>query len=184
MRRRALLATVGTTTLAGCAAGLPTICSRPSLRADRLEFETDRLRSISRWVGQEDAALATQPAHVSRFEPPEEFAAETDAELVDEDRAVLEETAFEEAFVVGIIVGSSGQSSDARVTHVVREDDRVHCYICIRRRGMTDDWAPQSRLVRVDSSWEPETVRVTFTNGQDGTQTFDSDGTFEPVGGF
>ncbi len=49
---------------------------------------------------------------------------------------------------------------------------------------MTDDWAPQPRLVRVDSAWEPEAVRVTFTNGQDSTETFDSDGTFEPVGGF
>ncbi|TYT61091.1 hypothetical protein [Natrialba swarupiae] len=184
VRRRTLLAAVGTTTLAGCTTGLPTVCSRPSFRADRLEFETQRLRSISRWVQQEDAALATRPDHVERFEPPSEFAAETDAELADEDRTFLAETDFDEAFVVGIVVGSSGQSTDARVTHVVREDDRAHCYICIRRRGMTDDWAPQPRLVRVDSAWEPEAVRVTFTNGQDSTETFDSDGTFEPVGGF
>ncbi|RQG92715.1 hypothetical protein EA462_00320 [Natrarchaeobius halalkaliphilus] len=175
MRRRALLATAGTTTFAGCS--LPTRCSRPSLRADHLEFESEELGSLSRWIGRETAILATRPAHIDRFEPPERIASENDVELSADDRERLERTAFDESFAVGIVVGSSGQSTSARVTHVVRENERVHCYICIRRRGTTDDWAPQIRLVRVETSWKPESVRVTFTDGRDGTETFDTDGT-------
>ncbi|WP_124190419.1 hypothetical protein [Natrarchaeobius oligotrophus] len=176
MRRRALLAAVGTTTLAGCAAGLPTTCSRPSFRADRLEYEALELQSLGGWIGRDRAILATEAEHVDRFEPPAEFAAEADVALSSDDRERIDETDFDEGFAVGVVVGSSSRSSDARVTHVVREDARVHCYVCIRRRGETDDWAPQARLVRVESDWDPETVRVTFTNGRDGTDVFDDDG--------
>ena len=186
MRRRALLAAVGSTALAGCSSPvLPTICSRPSFGADRLEFESRDFSSVGRWWHHPGAILATEPDHVARFEPPDWIAEERGLELPADERAFVEETDFDEAIVVGVVVGSSGGSTDAFVTHAVAEGDRVHCYVCIRRRGWTDDLAPQGRLirVRVPGTWTPETVRVTFTDGTDATDTFDSDGTRESVAG-
>lgn len=186
MRRRALLAAVGSTALAGCSSPvLPTICSRPSFGADRLEFESRDFSSVGRWWRYPGAILATDPDHVARFEPPERVAEERSLEFPADERAFVAETDFDEAIVVGVVVGSSGQSSEAMVTHTVAEDDRIHCYVCIRRRGWTDDLAPQGRLirVRVSDGWTPEAVRVTFTNGNDGTDTFESDGTRESVAG-
>lgn len=182
MRRRALLATVGVASLAGCtAAGLPTLCSRPALRADRLEFETMQYASIGRWWSYPGAILATERSHAERFEPPEAIAARRDVDLDDEERAFIDATDFDESILVGVVVGTSGQSTDASVTHVVRDGGRVHCYVCIRRRGRTDDLSPQGRLIRVRESWDPDEVRVTFTNGRDSTETFDSDGTGEDI---
>lgn len=181
MNRRALLAALGTVPLAGCS--LPALCARPSFRDDRLEFEARSFSSVGQWWRDQGAILGTRPDHVDRFEPPEEVAAQIDAELSTDERAFVEETNFDESIVVGLLVASSGQSSDASVTHVVREDGRVHCYVCIRRKGRTDDLAPQGRLVRIGESWNPETVRVTFTDGRDSTETFDVDGTGAEIAG-
>lgn len=181
MNRRALLAALGTASLAGCS--LPALCARPSFRDDRLGFDTRQFASVGRWWHDQGAILATRPEHVDRFEPPPEVDEQFDAELEADERAFLEETDFDESIVVGLLVASSGQSSDASVTHVVRDDGRVHCYVCIRRKGRTDDLAPQGRLVRIGESWNPETVRVTFTDGRDSTETFDADGTGAEIAG-
>ncbi|MXV62025.1 hypothetical protein GS429_08120 [Natronorubrum sp. JWXQ-INN-674] len=177
MRRRDLLATAGLASLAGCTASLPTLCSRPAFRTDRLEFETRRYSSVGRWWSYPGTILATEPAHTERFDPPEEFTAQRDVELESAERAFIDDTDFDESVLVGLVVGTSSQSTAARVTHVVREDHRVHCYVCIRRRGRTDDLAPQGRLIRTAESWNPDEVRVTVTDGNDATETFDSDGT-------
>ncbi|ELY66404.1 hypothetical protein [Natronococcus jeotgali] len=181
MSRRGLLAALGTVPLAGCS--LPALCARPSFRDDRLEFETRQFSSVGRLWHDQGAILATRPEQLDRFEPPAEIAEQRDAALASDERAFLEETAFGESFVVDLLVASSGQSSDARVTHVVREGDRVHCYVCIRRKGRTDDLAPQGRLVRVAEPWDPEGVRVTFTDGRESTETFDVDGTGAEIAG-
>lgn len=188
MRRRPLLAAVGSTALAGCSSpALPTLCSRPSFSADRLEFESRDFSGAGFWWAHREAILATEPAHLERFEPPERLAAERglDPELPADERSFLEETDFDAAFVVGVIVGSSGRSTEAMVTHAVAEGERVHCYVCIRRRGLTDDLALQPRLLRVSvpDGWTPEAVRVTFTDGNDSTRTFESDSAPDTVVG-
>lgn len=178
MRRRALLATAGSVGLAGCTTALPTLCSRPAFRADRLEFEAIDFPSLSGWWLERDGAiLAADPDHVERLEPPEAAAGELDLEVPDDERAFVDETDLSTSMLVGILVTSAAGSTDARVTHVVREDRTVHCYVCIRRRGMDDVGANQARLIRVADRWTVDGVRVTFTNGGDGRETFDSDGT-------
>ncbi len=177
--------------VSGCA-GLPTLCSRPSFRADRLDFDTLEFSSVKRWYSYRGTVLATEAAHVERLEPPTPDDVEThrdeelssdgrrfyeDIELTSAERAFIETTDFDDSILVGVLVGSASQSSDPRVTHVVREGRSVHCYVCIRRVGFDNVWAPQARLIRVRDSWSPETVRVTFTNGNRSTETFDSDGT-------
>ena len=187
MRRRALLATAGLTALAGCSSPvLPTTCSRPSFRADRLDFETHEFSSVNQWTTRQGAVLATDAAHVERFEPPEEIietVGERDHMDVEDilptpdERAFIENTDFEESILVGVIVLTVSQSMDARVTHVVNEGEYVHCYVCVNWRGTDNVGNPKYRLIRAHDSWTPETVRVTFTNGSASTETFESDGT-------
>ena len=177
MRRRPLLAALGAAPLAGCSALLPASCAEPDSDATRLEFETRAFESVKRWWDSRGTILATRSAHVERFEPPEAVAERRDVALSADERRFLEETDFDESMVVGVLVGSSGESSEPDVTAVVREDRRVHCYVCIDRRGSTDDLAPYARLIRVREPRTPEGVRVTFTNGRESTETFDSDGT-------
>ncbi|AXR80365.1 hypothetical protein AArcMg_0342 [Natrarchaeobaculum sulfurireducens] len=178
MRRRTLLATAGSVGLAGCTTSLPTLCSRPAFRADRLEFETIDFSSLSGWWLRPDGAvLVAAPDHVERLEPPEAVATALDLEVAEEERAFVDGTDLSASMLVGVIVTSAAGSTDARVTHVVRDGRTVHCYVCIRRRGMDDVGAHQARLIRVADRWATDDVRVTFTNGGDGTETFDSDGT-------
>lgn len=174
MRRRALLAALPAATagVAGCP--LFARCSRPPSNADRLEFDS-RTADSSEWANRNEAVLVTEPAHVERLLPPED--SPIDYELPESDRTYIEDTDFGSAFLVAVVVGSSGNSSEPRITHAVRDDDRIHLYACIRRRGMTDDWAPYPRLVRLFREWTPSGIRVTFTDGRDGVTSFDRDGT-------
>lgn len=197
MNRREVLAGAGSGLVAsfsGCTrlrSNVATICSRPITNLDHLEFETrmpTALGGWSRWVSAtmwEGGILATAPEHLDRFTADEFYEArdvsESDPEAFEvaaEDRTFFEGTDFERAFVLGIAVASSGASSPARITHVVRDGTAVHAYVCIRRKGTQADWAPQFRLARVHSDWVPEGVRVTFTDGGgfDTPETFESDG--------
>ena len=186
MRRRALLATAGLTALAGCSSPLlPGLCSRPSFSEDRLDFETHEFPSVEVWWQEypRGALLAREPAHLERFEIPEQIAenlgdpAEYGADLSADELAFIEETDFDESILVGVIVAAASGSTSARVTHVVDEGERVHCYVCIRRRSGYSDANTQARLIRVHDSWSPEEVRVTYTYGNDSTETFESAGT-------
>ena len=187
MRRRALLATAGLTALAGCTGlHVPTICSRPSSRADRLDFETHEFSSVNRWSPYEDAVLATEAAHVERFELPEDIVEVVeeqddmdvkDFRLTSDERAFIENTDFEESILVGVRVLAPYRSTEPRVTHVVNEGESVHCYVCVNWRGPAGSGNWGSWLIRVHDSWTPEQVRVTFTNGSASTDTFESAGT-------
>ncbi|NGM71150.1 hypothetical protein G6M89_19440 [Natronolimnobius sp. AArcel1] len=187
MRRRALLATLGSTMLAGCTVSGPAVCARPSFSADRLEFESRSFSTVGGWWSQPGAILATEPAHLERFEPPERIIEERglDPDRPADEQAFLEETDFDESIIVGLVVGSSGQSTEAAVTHTVAAEAAVQCYVCIRRQGLTDDLAPQARLVRIDraSGWTPEEVHVTLTDGRDSTETTTSNGTRSAIAG-
>ena len=187
MRRRALLATAGLTALAGCAGlPVPTTCSRPSFRADRLDFETHEFSSVNQWSTHETGVLATEAAHVERFEPPENIVEDVaeldhidveDIRLTPDERAFIEDTNFEESILVGVRVRTAYRSIEPRITHVVNEGEHVQCYVCVNWRGSMSTGLPKAWLIRVHHSWTPEKVRVTFTNGSVSTRTFESDGT-------
>lgn len=186
MRRRALLATAGLTALAGCSTRppLPTICSRPSFRADRLDFESREFQTLARWsTYRQGAILATEPTHTDRFEPHEETAELLygDLELSNGERAFIENTDFEESILVGIVVHTNTEGTDASVTHVVDEGESVHCYVCIRWRDRTHVQGSQAKLIRVHESLTPEKVRVTFTDGEVKTEQFESEPTREDL---
>ena len=160
MRRRALLATTGTVALAGCTTTLPVPCASPSLRADRLEFETTAFPSMTGWWnGFQGAILATEPAHRERFQPPDPAATERDLELGSEARTFIDETEFDESLLLAVLVTTAAGSTDPRVTHVVREGGIVHCYVCVRRRGMDDVGNHQAFLVRTADRWDADRVR-------------------------
>lgn len=181
MRRRALLATAGLTALSGCTRPhLPTICSRPSFRADRLDFEAREFRTLARWsMYHPGAVLATKSEHLERFEPHKETAEllYENLQLTADERTFIEDTNFEESILVGVVVHTNTTNTDARVTHVVNGGEHVHCYVCIRWRDGTHVGGQQARLIRIHEPWSPEKVRVTFTDGEVRTEQFESEPT-------
>jgi len=92
--------------------------------------------------GDEGAFLVTKSADAAQFDS--QYFKEGDEQWV-------KATDFDEAVVLGVQVGSSGESSPLRVLGVGRDSpDTIRAYTCIEQQGHTDDWAPYTKLLRVN----------------------------------
>ena len=87
-----------------------------------------------------------------------------------EDETWIRETDFSADVVVGVQVGSSGQSSDIEILGVERDGETLSVYSCIEHRGMTDDWVAYTRLLRVAHDGEPPTA-VVLTHREGGDES-------------
>lgn len=77
----------------------------------------------------------------------------TAADRPADEQAFLEETDFDESIIVGLVVGSSGQSTEAAVTHTVAAEAAVQCYVCIRGTGYRGPEISVNGAVPVIDSW-------------------------------
>ena len=168
MNRRSLLAVAALSVpplTAGCLSDLGTTlsntasgCPDPGL-SNELDYEareSGELKDL--WTG---AVLLRSPDEIDRL----------DERVLDaEDETWIRETDFSADVVVGVQVGSSGQSSDIEILGVERDGETLSVYSCIERPGMEDDWGAYTRLLRVAHDGEPPTA-VVLTHREGGEET-------------
>lgn len=155
MNRRqwlALLGGAGAINSTGCLSSGSEGCPVPSLQ-NELEYEQRSPTAVFK-TGDEGIRLVSSSAEVDRF----------DSDYLESEIAQwARDSQFNEQVVLGIQVGSSGESSSLKVLGVEREDDgSIHAYSCIERKGATDDWVPNAGVLRVPfEEKRPETATLT-----------------------
>lgn len=120
------------------------------------EYDSGPLKDL--WDG---AVLVTGIDEIDRFD---------EWLLNDVDRQWIAETDFTRNVVLGVQVGSSGESSDLEILGVERDGGTVHVYSCIAKPGRTDDWLAYTRLLRVTYEGDPPDSAV-LTHWEGGEKT-------------
>lgn len=166
MRRRRCLGLLGGVGLAfssGCLSNIEHGCPAPDLE-NELEYE-QRTASAVYPVGEEGVRIARDSADVDRFDS--EYLESIIAEWA-------RNTDFDQQVVLGIQVGSSGESSPLNILGVERENNEtVHACSCIEKKGATDDLGPYASVLRVPFEEQPP-ENATLTHWEAGEkQVFD-----------
>ena len=169
MRRRTVLASAGTAAfLGGCLGNDDSEpndeddgCPDPDLD-DELVYSSHEPTRLFESVdgGIVDVALLTDPDDAERF----------DSDLDAEDESFVEGTYFDTDVVIGLQIGSSGESTAPVPLGVERDGGTIRAYTCIEESGSTEDLMMYALLLRVETGSNPvETVEV--VHHEDGSES-------------
>lgn len=160
MQRRqwlALLGGAGGANATGCLSSIGHGCPAPNVQ-NELEYEQRTATAVFA-TGDEGVRLVESSAEVDQL----------DSEYLESEVARwARNTQFEERVVLGIQIGSSGESTPLKVLGVEREDDgTIHAYSCIEQKGASDDWVPYASVLRVPFEEQPP-EKATLTHWEAG----------------
>ncbi|WP_227355894.1 hypothetical protein [Haladaptatus salinisoli] len=157
MKRRVFLSTTALTLSNGCLSLLASDCPNPTLE-DELSYEKRDATSL--FIG-EGAVLVTDRDETNRFNS-RVFGGAA--------KQWVKDTELDNKVVLGIQVGTSGESSPLQILGVERKNATTfNAYTCIAHPGQTNDWVPYAKLLRVPHDEQVPTTAI-LTHWEGGTK--------------